>query len=269
MDNQIVSSIKDVLEKLDLKVKLAETIFQRENTPFSGEPKERAAELMKMFVDEEVKMIFDISGGDSANQVLPYLDYDAISKNPKSFVGISDLSVILNAIYARSHVATLHYQIANLTGRYFSEQRKLFHELFMNDQQADRNFLTFNYSWLRGHGMKGTIVGGNIRCFLKLAGTSYMPDPTNKILFLESLGGGASRMASLISQLQQIGYLQQCNGILLGTFSEMTAQSYRPTIEELVLKITDEFRIPVAITNKLGHGADAHCLPIGLDLSFT
>ena len=120
-----------------------------------------------------------------------------------------------------------------------------------------------------GRAMEETVVGGNIRCFLKLAGTPYMPDPMNKILFLESLGGGASRMAFLLSQLRQIGYFERCNGILLGTFTEMTSQNHSPTMEDLVLDITDEYQLPVAVTNQLGHGADAQCLPIGLVLSFT
>lgn len=52
-------------------------------------------------------------------------------------------------------------------------------------------------------------------------------------------------MASFLSELQQIGYLQQCSGILLGIFSKMTSQGYHPTIEELVLEITDDYKIGV------------------------
>ncbi len=55
---------------------------------------------MDFFTDDSIAAIFDISGGNSANQILPYLDYTVIREHPKPFVGMSDVSVILNAIYA-------------------------------------------------------------------------------------------------------------------------------------------------------------------------
>lgn len=116
--------------------------------------------------------------------------------------------------------------------------------------------------------MTGPVVGGNIRCFLKLAGTPYLPDPRGKILFLESLGGGPNRMASLLAQLGQMGYLAQCRGVLLGTFTQMAAQKLEPPMEELVLDVMHGNSIPIAVSPDLGHGDDAHCLPIGAVVSF-
>ena len=40
--------------------------------------------------------------------------------------------------------------------------------------------------FLQGSKMQGIVVGGNIRCLLKLAGTEYWPDMNGKILLLES-----------------------------------------------------------------------------------
>lgn len=34
----------------------------------------------------------------------------------------------------------------------------------------------FSFHFLRGTRMEGTVLGGNIRCLLKLAGTQYWPD---------------------------------------------------------------------------------------------
>lgn len=72
------------LEGIGLEVITAQTLLRRDRC-FSGPPAERAAELNKLFANREVKAIFDISGGDSANQILPYLDYDRIrSSRPPS-----------------------------------------------------------------------------------------------------------------------------------------------------------------------------------------
>ncbi|EGP8433709.1 LD-carboxypeptidase, partial [Listeria monocytogenes] len=94
-DEKDLKRLKQVLEKeFGLQVIFAKTIFQTNGSPFSGIPEERATELMKLYQNVDVKMIFDISGGDAANQVLPYLNFDIIKKAAKPFIGYSDLTVI-------------------------------------------------------------------------------------------------------------------------------------------------------------------------------
>ncbi len=60
-----------------------------------------------------------------------------------------------------------------------------------------------------------------IRCFLKLAGTEYMPDFTDKILLLESYSGTVAKMETYLCRLEQLGAFKKAAGILLGTFTEM------------------------------------------------
>ena len=43
---------------------------------------------MKFYRDEEIKGIFDVSGGDLANGVLPWLDYETIAKSGKNVLGL-------------------------------------------------------------------------------------------------------------------------------------------------------------------------------------
>ena len=69
---------------------------------FNGTGEERAEVLMKFFKDSSIKAIFDVSGGDLANGVLDYLDFEIIKNNPKPFFGYSDLSVILNSLYSKT-----------------------------------------------------------------------------------------------------------------------------------------------------------------------
>ena len=44
-----------------------------------------------------------------------------------------------------------------------------------------------------------------------------MPDFTDKILFLESMGGEAALMSAFFNQLKQMGVFSKVRGILLGT----------------------------------------------------
>ena len=68
------------LEGLDIEIERAATIFRKENHIYSGKPKERAVWLNRLFADNEISYIFDLSGGDSANEILEYLDYDIIKQ---------------------------------------------------------------------------------------------------------------------------------------------------------------------------------------------
>ncbi|MGP7818992.1 S66 family peptidase [Niallia sp. 01092] len=260
-----MDAIETKLKQLGLQVKFADTIYCVDGTPFSGTPKKRGEELMKLFTDDKVKTIFDISGGDAANQVLPYLDFNRIAESHKPFVGLSDLSVINNVIVACSAIPAYHYQISNLVRSDQQNQLRLFTDLFF----SDNSWKTFSYTWLRGEKMEGEIIGGNTRCFLKLAGTKYLPDPTNRILFLESLGGGPATLMSLFTQLDQLQFFQKCSGVLLGTFTEMETKGSTPTAEELLLEVTKPYNVPIAKTPFLGHGPDAHCLPLGVKMTFS
>ena len=115
--------------------------------------------------------------------------------------------------------------------------------------------------------MRGKVLGGNIRCFLKLAGTPYWPDLNGAILLLEAYSGGVMKMTTYLHQLKQIGVFDKINGILLGTFSEMEDKQLRPTIPELVQSIVPP-TLPVAVTRYIGHGTDARSIVIGREYEF-
>ncbi len=116
--------------------------------------------------------------------------------------------------------------------------------------------------------MQGIVVGGNIRCLLKLAGTPYWPDMNGKILLLESLGGLVPQMTAYLNQLKQIGVFEQINGILLGTFTKMEEEKALPSMTELVKRYAGK-ELPIAKTNEIGHSANAKAIVIGKEMNFT
>ena len=72
---------------------------------------DRAKELMSFYENKEIKAIFDISGGDIANEVLDYLDFDVIKRNYKPFFGYSDLTTVLNTLESQTNEVNYLYQI--------------------------------------------------------------------------------------------------------------------------------------------------------------
>lgn len=222
---------------------------------FQGTPKERADELMRMFEDPDVSEIYDISGGDIANQLLPYIDFDSVAKSKAVFWGYSDLTTIINAIYTLTGKESVLYQVKNMV---WGDDTEVQRNRFFNREELFHP----RFSFCQGDSMEGVVVGGNIRCFLKLAGTKYFPELQGKILFLESLGGLQAQMAAYLAWLQQLGAFEKVNGILLGNFREMEKAGCESEIVELV-KYYAGPALPIAKTAEVGHKSDSKAIVIG------
>lgn len=254
-----IDKLLEVLESIGLQPICSDYIYEKYSV-FSGSGKERADALMKFYLDDSIKAIFDISGGNVANEVLEYLDFEIIKKNPKPFFGYSDLTTIINAIYSKTEIPSFLYQIRNLIYDHGEEQIENFRKTILEDKN---DLLNINYRFLQGNFINGTVIGGNIRCFLKLAGTPYMPSFKDKVLFLESLGGEVPLMTTYLNQLKQMGAFNEVKGIILGTFTEMEEKQAKPTIEQLVLDIVNNKEIPIAKTEEIGHGSNSKAIVIG------
>ena len=264
-NKNIIEELKLNLKSLDIEMVEGDTLYAKEYNLFSGTGEAKARALEKLFLDKDIKMIFDISGGDLANEVLDFLDFNLIKENPKPFFGYSDLTVLLNAIYSQCDITTYNYQLRNLIGKFKEEQMQNFKASFIEGKE---DIFNLDYKWINGSHLEGRIVGGNIRCLLKLAGTKYMPDFKDKILFLESFSGNSAKMVTYITQYKNLGVFNEVKGIILGEFTEMEREDLKPDIVEILKRVIGEINIPILKTRDLGHGADAKCIPIGKYLIF-
>ncbi|MDU1338427.1 MULTISPECIES: S66 family peptidase [Clostridium] len=252
-----------ILNEIGLKTIISDKVYKKYSA-FNGTGKERADVLLKYYRHNEVKAIFDVSGGDLSNEILQYLDFNDINKNYKPYFGYSDLTVVVNALYSKTNQKNYLYQIRNLVDSNKIEQIKNFKDTFIDD---NRSILNFEYEWIQGNFMSGIVVGGNIRCFLKLAGTEYMPDFKDKLLFLESFSGDVPKMVSYLTQYKHMGIFKKVNGIILGSYTEMERENYSPTIVDIIKRIVDDSSMPIVKTNEIGHGIDSKCIIIGENLT--
>ncbi len=216
---------------------------------------------MHFYQDDTIKAIFDISGGDLANEILPYLDFSIISKSDKLFWGYSDLTTIINAIYTKTQKPSVLYQIRNLIYENSETQIAHFTNTIMESGTQNELF-SFAYDFVQKDTMEGIVVGGNIRCLLKLAGTEYFPDMNDKILFLEAYHGAVPQIVTYLSQLKQMGVFDKISGILLGTFTAMESLKHSPTVVDFVKQYAGT-NIPIAKTSDIGHGTDSKGIVIG------
>lgn len=207
--------------------------------------------INEIYSENKYDYIFDCSGGNLANSFLEYLDYENILRNNVVFVGYSDLTVIINAIYKKTNRPSILFNPRLISKR---------------DNFLDENLFNFSFNFIKGTNLNGVVVGGNLRCFLKLAMTDYFPDLEDKILFLESYGGNKNFIISCLNQLKQIGCFEKIKGVIIGRFIEFENKFGR----KLLLEIFESFLVnkPIIETEQIGHQEDSKAIYIGKRYDF-
>lgn len=177
--------------------------------------------------------LFDISGGDLANETIPYLDLKKYQKARTTFFGYSDLTCVLNVLGAYRTCG-----LFQICGNKNLEDIKN----YLEDQE---NSLFLHQGW-----------GGNIRCLLKLAGTSFFPDLEGKSLFLESRSGNEYRIRTFFMQLEMMGIFDKVSHVFLGEFTELNDNK---VLSNIVSSYTKAYTTGLCF----GHSMDSKGIWIG------
>ncbi len=221
--------VKDTISFLEMNgwnVKVSPYLY-KESTPI-----ERAS-IFNEYIKTNVPFIFDVSGGDLANTTIPFLDLKAYKKSPSIFHGYSDLTCVLNVL-APIRPCVL-FQICQNTNR-----KEILDYLDGNEQSL----------------IVKKAMGGNIRCLLKLAGTSYFPDLKGQDLFLESNSGDIRRIETYLSQLEMMGMMNQVNSITFGQFTQL----FEMNQYEWLKKRSEMYSVPVSFLDCIGHSKDSKAI---------
>ena len=97
---------------LGLKAKVGK--YARGSKDFlSGTDAERLHDLHWAFEDAEVKGVWCVRGGSGAPRLLQDINYGLIKKNPKVFVGYSDITALHMAISQQTGLVTFHGPVAS------------------------------------------------------------------------------------------------------------------------------------------------------------
>ena len=229
----------------------------------------RVEDLHEAFRDPSVKMIITSVGGFNANQLLHYLDYDLIAQNPKIVCGYSDITVLLNAIYAKTGLVTYsgpHYSTFGFDGEP-EYTRKAFLDCLTKDEPLHiiPSETAGQYCVLQEGSCEGAVIGGNLCTLNLLQGTPYIPDIRNKVLFIEDdnlMGKYFSyEFERNLQSLLQTEGADTVKGIVFGRFEEscgMTLERINDIIQDKVP--TD---IPVIFGVDFGHIFPIITFPIG------
>ncbi|MAP03903.1 MAG: LD-carboxypeptidase [Halieaceae bacterium] len=262
----------EALEAMGLKVKVGPHVMDRFGY-LAGKDKDRASDINAAFADAQIDAVFALRGGWGASRLLPFLDFDLISKNPKIFLGYSDITSLLNAIYAKADVVTFHGP--NVMSRWneftYEGMREVLFDArastYSNPEVIDDDLVarkhriqTINAGKATGH-----LIGGNLTLMSALVGTPYFPDARGAILFLEDVGEAIYRVDRMMTQLKLSGVLGQVSGIVFGHFTGVKPNPGLGNfaLMDILRQHCEPLGVPCYFGAMIGHVEQQSTVPVG------
>jgi muramoyltetrapeptide carboxypeptidase len=251
------------LSALGYRVKVSQRALARDGI-LAGSDRERADELMAFFEDSEVRVIFGARGGYGCGRLLPLLDFDAIARTPKAFIGFSDATFILNAMVARSRMICFHGPMVAMDFAHGLSPRSLAHLRGLLSGEL-RGFELQARETIRPGAGAGELIGGCLSVVTAMLGTPYAPDFTGRVLFLEDTGEKAYRIDRMLVQLKQAGVFARVAGVVFGAIRAPTDSEAEARLTlEFVRQQMGDLSCPVLFGIEAGHGTENLTLPLGL-----
>lgn len=245
----------------------------------AGTAQQRASDINHFFARDDINAIWCFQGGDTSNQLLDLIDFELIKQKPKIFIGLSDITVLLNAIYSKSGLITFHatdpkagIEDWHMASEY--SQHEFGQILFEGRKGPIPPTRTRNV--MKEGNASGQLIGGNLRCMLKLAGTRFFPELTGKILLLEgfTVGSHLSEVLCNIAVLTQQKHFDKLAGVIIGQYygfdkdESFDNRGEKLLFEELFIEEMTPFSFPILKSFDFGHRCPSTFLPIGAHCSF-
>ena len=273
------------LKEMGLDVVFAQNTTD-ENFDMTGSAsiEKRVADIHQAFSDASVKAVLTVIGGFNSNQLLKYIDYDLIKKNPKIFMGFSDITALHAAIYAKTGLVTYYgphyssfgmkkgceYTIENMQKVLFERGE---YELKPSDAWSDdrwyidqekREFIQNEGWWhIQKGDAEGRVIGGNLCTFILTLGTPYRPKfEKDTILFIED-----DEMSDLLTferNLQALLYqedFKNVKGLVIGRFQKASDVSREKL--EFILNKKELKNMPIIANIDIGHTTPLATIALG------
>jgi muramoyltetrapeptide carboxypeptidase len=224
-------------------------------TPLS--PQEKADQIHRAFSDPDIAMILAVRGGYGAMKALPLIDFDLIGDHPKFFAGFSDLSALINPIFERTGMVTLHAPMVKNLGAPSPFTLKSF--INAVNGYPERNLFKGTPVTVYQPGTaRGVLKGGNLMTLTALIKTDWELDTEQTILFLEDVDEKSHSVDRCLTQWILAGKFRDVRAIILGDFRGIrSSQVYGMIASQM------EIKFPVVSCPYIGHGNNKISLPVG------
>ena len=263
-------------EYFGLRPKVGRNVAKREGY-LGGTVAERLEDLHAMFRDPEVKAVFAIRGGYGSEQILDGIDYQLIRRNPKVFLGYSDITAMHLAIQKRAGLVTFHgpvvlSQFTEYTQNWF--RKALFQTepvgAVTNPPEANALRPKHTLRTIRPGSGRGPLIGGNLTLISTTMGTPFEIETRGRVLFLEDVSEEPYSIDRMLTQLRLAGKFDGVAGIIFGECHDCKPREFQQSFDstfslgEVLDEILKQAKVPVLSGLTIGHTEDQLTLPEGV-----
>jgi muramoyltetrapeptide carboxypeptidase len=228
---------------------------------FAAADAERAAQLRAAFQDPGVRAVLSVRGGYGAARLHGHVDMEALARDPKIFVGYSDVTLLLNRLVQEAGVVAYHGPMVAVDLPRFSDAAA----------ERFRRFLFGEDGWWDGAAREvwregaaeGPLVGGCLSVLVTTLGTPYEIDTDGAVLFLEDVAEKPYRIDRMLNHLRHAGKLARVRGVVFGAMLDCDGGEGSRILREIVLDALSDVDVPVLCGIDAGHGTDNVVLPFG------
>lgn len=271
-------------ESLGYRVTISKNVFNV-NGYLAGTDEERAEDLNQAFADKNVKAIICSRGGYGTPRILDKIDYELIRKNPKIFVGYSDITALQLAIFKRTGLVTfagpmMAVEFGDESGPdgslrdkkidWFTEQK--FFDIVTSHKRIGvvKSHKDYRLSFQGKKKSTGRLLGGNLSLITSILGTEYVPDFSGSVLLLEEVSEEPYSIDRMLTQLRLAGILNGVSAFALGQFTNCAPEEPdKPhrTLDEVFREDLFSAGKPSVSNIPYGHLPVKLTLPIGVLVS--
>ena len=226
----------------------------------------RLEDLIEAFEDPQIHAILCSRGGYGSGRLLDRLPYRRIARNPKIFIGFSDLTALNWALYARSKLISFTGPLVCEIGEGLPELTvRSFREMTGPASPPD-SLWRAPWDAIRPGRATGPLFPGCLSIIVSLLGTRNLPDLRGGILLLEDVGEKPYQVDRMLVQLKNAGILGKIAGLVIGRFTGCWPKVNRGQhleLADILLELTASRPIPIYAGVPYGHQPERLTLPVG------
>ncbi|MBP7216692.1 MAG: LD-carboxypeptidase [Candidatus Omnitrophica bacterium] len=259
------------LKDLGYKVKYDRSIFNK-YWSMAGFDRERAEQINRMFADREVKAIFCAKAGYGSMRTIPYLDSKLIQKNPKIFIGYSDITILLSYLYNTARMVVFHGPV--VSDEIYEGMNNITLDYLLDAITVPKAIGELRFPHLktiREGKATGILVGGNLSMIVNSLATPYEFETDQKILYLEDIGEDLEVLDSYLMQLKLAGKLKKIKGLVFGRMIDCIDESgEKYKMQDIINDILHDVDVPTLYGFPSGHTEEGEIditLPFGVSVT--
>jgi len=229
-----------------------------------AEDERRAENFMSIWLDPKVKAVIAATGGYGAVRIIPHLDADIFKKNPKIFVGYSDVTALHLWMVRKAGLRTFHGPTVDDLIATTRDPTMASLLAAMTQPRPVAKLGKGIARVVRPGRAVGRLTGGNLSLVQQSIGTPYEVDTRDAILFLEETRDPMSVLDERLVHLRAAGLLKRVKGIVIGQLP--IDRSEEDDFENFLLDNFSDLDVPILVDFPSGHEAPNLTLPIGTEM---